>query len=488
MKQLHFFLCTATTYLVVRPLVAFEIESSLVQTCSVEGGDEEVCSHTSLLQTSVTMATKGEATKVEPPSKLDSELTRHSPSGHQRESPTPIHQRPKAVHYLASASLLASEHGSRRDAQNHTMYFLSCAILVVVIVVLFMALRRQTPQVPRFFEGQATLPADVELRRPCSFDDDVYSCAISLIVRDLQACSKGVGFALPRFRICYATTLLFVTLGIQIMLLAGTKAFVTPQAVANIRESYDAYEIHMYGGKDNTRVLYTGKHRGNPGFFQPELFKTFPDNKKSDVCQIPFSQLKFLVLILLIWSITCVAQIKRCIVLGWNLLVALPTISSMSDSMVHEAFGKPRRKRTIVGLTLGVKFAMLFTIFLPWIACTCYLCWLGCRWLAATNKFGDFLANGMALEFILQLKTLLYYAICTERTKRDVDSTRHMPPTKYEDVSFSVYFSSVGWGLVACGWVYLYIFYLQHVLPEYQWDVHGPCTPFLMGQLTPKLG
>jgi len=234
--------------------------------------------------------------------------------------------------------------------------------------------------------------------------------------------------------------------------------------------------------EQHTRVLYTGKHRGLPEHYKPELFDSLEDNLKDEVCQIPFSQLKFLVLILLVWTMTCVSQIRDCCTYFYNLVIALPTISSMADSMVVEDF-KPRCKFTIVGLTRPAKVSMVFIVFLPWFCSTCYLCWLGCRWLAATNSFGDFVANGMALEFILQFKSILYLAVTSERTKRDVECTRHMPPSKYEDASYRVYFNTLVWGVVTVSWVYLYIFHFQQVLPDYQWDVHAPCTPYLQGML-----
>jgi hypothetical protein len=380
---------------------------------------------------------------------------------------------------LNAASLLTSSHGSRSEAQSHTVFFLANASLVLVIVILFSCLRQDDGWRSR---EDGVRPPDTEVLKPCGFDEDVYMMSIALTARDWQALSKGCKDpGLPAFRMIYTIALVIITITLQGLLLYTTKTLVTPQAVASIRESYDAYEIHMYGGEANTRTLYTGKHRGNPGYFQPELFESLDDTTKGAACQIPFSQLKFLVLVLLIWSFTCVAQLGRCCTYVWNLVVMLPTISSMSDALVFEKVGKPRRKRTIVGLTAGAKMSMLFFICLPWFASTCYLCWLGCRWLTATASFADFIANGMALEFILQFKSLIYYAVCSERTKRDLQTTRHSPPVKYEDAGYFTYFNTLFWGGIAVLWVYLYIFHFQHVLPEYQWDVHVPCTPYLFG-------
>jgi len=386
---------------------------------------------------------------------------------------------------LASFSTLTSAHGSRSDAQSHTAFFLANALLVVAVVGLFIYLRQAAARDQPDNADQS----DSEVRFPCSFDEDVYMMSIGLISRDLYQLAKGAtNRHLPSFRIGYAILLTAVTLFMQMALLWCTKAYVTPQQVAAIRDSYDAYEQHMYGGENNTRVSYTGNHRGLPEYFQPELFESLDDDVKGDVCQIPFSQLKFLIFILMIWTTTCAAQLSRCVLYMWNLLVCLPTISSMEYAVHCERAGKPRRRWLIIGLTLHVKLLMLALVFLPWLLSTCYLCWLGCRWLSATNNFGDFVGNAMALEFILQFKSLMYYAVCSERTKRDLQNTKHSPPSKTEDASFLSYFNTLAWGALAVVWVYAYIFHLQHVLPEYQWDVHEPCTPFLKGMLRPATG
>jgi len=442
-----------------------------------ENTDEELCGHTSLLQTSVKI-TKSEMEATE-------EIIEWQ------------------GHSLASLSILTSAHGSRSDAQNHTAFFLANALLLICIVAFVACMRQEAPtELPEEYKpaseqsqpDEALMRAGEEMQHNKGFDEDVYMMSVCVICRDWHKLSKetpihgarnSVG-RLPAVRIAYAAFLLFFTLGMQITLVWCTKVYVTPQQVAAIRDNYNSYEIHMYGGEKNTRMLDTGKRRGLPEHFQPALFETLDDDVKGDVCQIPFSQLKFLVFILLIWSVTCIAQISRCVRFMWNFLVMLPTVPSMMDAIVRPSKVQPRARWTIVGLTVAAKLAMLFFIFLPWLGSTCFLCWLGCRWLAATNDFGNLLSNAMALEFILQFKSLMYFAVVSERTKRDVQCTRFAPPAQTEKASYFGYFNTLVWGAISVAWVYVYIFHLQRVLPEYQWDIHEPCTPFITGMLNPS--
>ena len=46
-----------------------------------------------------------------------------------------------------------------------------------------------------------------------------------------------------------------------------------------------------------------------------------------------------------------------------------------------------------------MKAIITFLVLLPRFGIACYLLWLGCRWLTATNNFADLILNAVALEF-----------------------------------------------------------------------------------------
>jgi len=291
--------------------------------------------------------------------------------------------------------------------------------------------------------------------------------------------------------------LVVATIVIQIALVIQIKMLVTPQAVSNIRDSYDQYEFIMYGSQEaHTTLTVNGKHRGKPGYFRPELFDTLDDDLKKEVCNIPFSQRSFFMLVIFIWSLTCIAQIRQCIELAATIVWVTPTARSMRNALVigneipeGADDDEVRRilskadvnndgipERLIAGLTPLIKTMLMTLILAPWLGLTCFLLWLGCRWFAATNDLGELVANAVALEFILLLKELLYYTLVSERSKRELSNTYLLPAEKEEVASFRAFLSGIVWGLVALGWVFLYVYRLQAVLPEYRWDVHDSCT------------
>jgi len=350
------------------------------------------------------------------------------------------------------------------------------------------------------------------------FEDDTYGLAIALMVRDLRSLAVGEGKpSLKMARIGFAVGLIFLTVGIQVSIVICTKQFVTPGQVADIRDAYDHFEDFMYDG--HTYLNVNGKKRGVPGYFNAALFDKMSDDNKEAACNIPFSQLPFLMLMLLVWSITCFANIKSCFGNFMSLIVFAETKEDMKDcisdwklaiiseagddenndagseksgekdpSLAAPSVAPATSIQVITGITLPCKVFFVFCVFLPEFCATSYLLWLGCRWLTATNSFSDLLCNAVALEFTLQLKTLLYYALATERNKRDLRHTGVTPPWGKEGAGWGVYFNTVYWFLFSCVWVFLYIFYLQQVLPDYHWDVHQVCDAWLTNILVASGG
>jgi len=331
------------------------------------------------------------------------------------------------------------------------------------------------------------------------FGEDTYSLASSIIIRDLHSLACGdKHFRLKASRIGFGIGLVVMTLTFQLSVIICTKQFVTPNQVANIRDAYDKFEEVMYNG--HTYLNANGKQRGIAGFFNASAFDDMEDDDKSEACNIPFSQLGFLCLILTVWSITCFVNLKSNVDMVISLIWYTKTKDDMGDCLLHwedamedphGTSSKPLDKlktaqetadiavEVITGLTLGVKAFLMLCVFLPEFLTTCYILWLGSRWLTATNDFGNIVCNAVALEFVLQLKNLLFIVFASERAKRELRDTAILPPWSKESAGWSAYFSTLVWLILSIVWVYGYVFHFQHVLPDYKWDVHEVCSDWL---------
>ncbi|CAE7231526.1 unnamed protein product [Symbiodinium sp. CCMP2592] len=113
--------------------------------------------------------------------------------------------------------------------------------------------------------------------------------------------------------------------------------------------------------------------------------------------------------------------------------------------------------------------------FYPRIAATMLLNYLGCRWLLSTTNLEDLFLNSLALEFMVILPELLYNSFATTRGRKLTEATMLTagdPAAMPKGTSLVI---SLIWVAVAVVWVYLYMVYLQSVLPGYNWDVRPVC-------------
>uniref|UniRef100_A0A7S1F2J9 Uncharacterized protein n=1 Tax=Noctiluca scintillans TaxID=2966 RepID=A0A7S1F2J9_NOCSC len=278
-----------------------------------------------------------------------------------------------------------------------------------------------------------------------------------------------------------------MTFGMQIAAMVCIKVYVTPAHLHHIRDAYDKYEFIMHGSvESHTYLTIHGERRGFAEYFEPSLIAKLDDDELAEMCNIPFSQIGFFALVLFIWNITCFSKMKLVIDSFVSLIISTPTVSSMRETL-QDTVDEARPRKIITGLTARVKIALSVLVFFPWLITTLFMLWLGCRWLTATNDFGELVLNAVALEFILQLKELVYQATVSERNQRDLSNTL-MTASWKNQVGYITFLIGIWPGVIALLWIYLYIVHFQSVLVDYKWDIHDACTPYhaaLLGRLPP---
>lgn len=333
---------------------------------------------------------------------------------------------------------------------------------------------------------------DVEktfVRRPEGLDEDLYGMGIASLIRDSQRFAMGtemLGLRLGRLSI--SLLVLSFTMTLQVFLLYEMKHLVTSVSTHEARETYDKFEIAMYGNStDSLTLTENGYHRGKDGYFDVSRFKGMPDDEKDSACQMPLSQPTFFIGILLVWTLVCISEVRRTMDLAVSLLFATPTIATMKES-VQETPEDGDEAVIVIGLTMVVKMILGFFILLPRLLVSCLLLWLGCRWLTGTMGFSDVLQNAVTLEFILLLKDLFYKTMAPHHNKMETRNTLILPYSDRERPSSSVFLGAFFWGIISISFVILYIEVFQSVLPEYRWDIHAACADYLAGVETATPG
>jgi len=207
---------------------------------------------------------------------------------------------------------------------------------------------------------------------------------------------------------------------IQLYLLREIKHVVDAKAVHDIREAYDAFEEIMY---DDHVLTPNGKHRGlgpikdASTFYDDDLLD---QGTRASICAIPLSQPMFVFVVLLIWTLTCMKQFRKALEIFNAVIVGLPTYPDMKAALQT---CEEDETDNVMGLTLGVKSAIVVLVIIPQVCITAVLLWLGCRWLLATSDFPCLILNAVALEFVLCLKDLIYNALVPPRSMHDLART-----------------------------------------------------------------
>lgn len=313
-------------------------------------------------------------------------------------------------------------------------------------------------------------PEDAELSASHdALDGHVFSAFVVILMDDLHSLLASQK---DRVRLIhFALTVACVTgcIVMQFFLLASIKRWLCEAQVEDIRLMYSDYEVIMYQNK--TTIDCHGHARGIPGYFQQSNFALLSAEKQERICGIPLAHPKYIGCIIFVWTLTVYTDMRQTIDELIRVVVQLPQVQSMA-----ECFSAKGASRFVIGITWELKATLTAFIFIPRLVASFLLLWLGSRWLVATCDLGDVMLNGIALEFILNLKTLVYAAFVTQSQKDAVMST--MFPPLYEEppsLRWSLSVSCFSMSLVGA-WVLLYVFELQGVLTEYRWDVAVACS------------
>jgi hypothetical protein len=274
--------------------------------------------------------------------------------------------------------------------------------------------------------------------------------------------------------------LLLMVIFLQAFLLIEIKRYVTPPAVWTIRRAYSIYEEHMYS---ETTVNEHGDHRGVEGTFDASRFDDMDKEDQDIACHIPLSRPYFFGTVLLIWTVCIFKDLKVTYGLFKSLILETGSCNTMKDAVtcVQPTSGTPQRY-LVHKLPFRVKAAILTLIILPRAGIAVRVLWVGCRWLLATTRFGDLVLNAVALEFVVAIRELVFEAVTSEQSKRELQYTKICREDPKWHADWASLTGSMIWGVLAIGWV---LFYMgiprvtqgsQKVLPDYRWDVHHICS------------
>uniref|UniRef100_A0A7S1RPA6 Uncharacterized protein n=1 Tax=Alexandrium catenella TaxID=2925 RepID=A0A7S1RPA6_ALECA len=308
-------------------------------------------------------------------------------------------------------------------------------------------------------------------------EESIYGFAVSMIIRDTVWISAGTNMPLVRAaRVLNSFVLIACVITLQVFLLFAVSRLLSAPAVLEIRETYSDYEELMY--PNHTFLTVNGFKRGVPGFRVDDNFRKMDKHTARKVCEVPLSHPFYLMSILFIWTMTCQIELRAIFETTMRLLWSTPMVHSNAE-VVEPGEGEEEHCVEVRGLTPFMKFVIGVLVLLPRTLTLIALLYLGCRWLTATLGLGDVLLNGLALEFLVLLKELLYNVTVSHRNRVDTQRLLIRPFRDVNKATFCTFFDSQAWAILSAAWAWVYVYHVQMVLPHYGWDLAAMCKKYL---------
>lgn len=328
---------------------------------------------------------------------------------------------------------------------------------------------------PRQFldEGKRDSPTYIPL------DVDIYGAAVSSCIRDMQVLSLGshhnADESIRSFRVVASLTMLWACMAAQGFISYMVASELSSVVVLKFRRLYDSFEVAVYAPESLT-LTSNGFHRGIPAGFQPVGFADLAPSQMHTICQMPFANDMFLLIILFIWTLSCVVDLRRALCMLMDFTVTMPVAALKDATVVAEGDDGEVGEVTIVGIPMEMRAFLTAVIFIPRLVLDFVILFLGCRWLLSTSDMGDLILNAVALEFLLVLNSLVLQALVPVHGVNGLERTKAISSSSRHESAVMALLATLSWALFASSWCIFYVYFIEDVLPDYQWDVHAICN------------
>eukprot|EP00397_Hematodinium_sp_SG-2012_P046144 GEMP01052038.1.p1 GENE.GEMP01052038.1~~GEMP01052038.1.p1 ORF type:complete len:338 (+),score=49.12 GEMP01052038.1:114-1127(+) len=192
---------------------------------------------------------------------------------------------------------------------------------------------------------------------------------------------------------------------------------------------------------------------------------------KHMLCEdLVFSNPEFLAVVLLIWTMFIVRDVKDTI-----LPVRRIFLSPTTTYPVGIIGGR------LEGASMSVKWSIMLLIYLPKLIISFFLWYIGVLFLSTSEGFTDMVINAVALNMVLDLDELLHDALLTDAEKFHISCCALKEPLSMDAGKVVLPWNSVILLSLSVFVVYTYIFHVQQLIPTSFFDgaAQKECSDFL---------
>ncbi|CAK8986817.1 Hypothetical protein SCF082_LOCUS710 [Durusdinium trenchii] len=319
---------------------------------------------------------------------------------------------------------------------------------------------------------------------------DVYGLAISVATSDLPHLIHGGRATFHVLRLIFGLGCLALNLWLQFMIVNKVTEFIVTRSVHKTQENYIEYHRQVFDSKGN---------------FLHDVWLDW-DGPKAELCSMALSKISFTSTIIFLWTIRMLSEVTTCLQLTLDIF-KVPLHPGHQSHGLESHDSEPMLKRhtvlnfnydrneveslDVVHIEMPARICLALCVTLPKLAIGVILLWGGCRWFAATESWEDLILNALALEFVISIDELILDAFAPLRMKQTIEKTKliHVfedgKPKKTEARIVSTIIWKLSLLILCMVWAYVYLAYLQQVIPNFPHDINKPCSRWLEEQSTP---
>ncbi|CAJ1443387.1 unnamed protein product [Effrenium voratum] len=306
-------------------------------------------------------------------------------------------------------------------------------------------------------------------KRLVDLPSDIYGVAIAVAVGDLAcilSCSHITKEKLCRF--AFGVCTMGVNLWLQMMILLHVNDYIVQGAVHDAQRNYAQFHREVFDEN---------------GHFLQEKWDAWGSGPYAELCNMAVSRSGFSAGIVFLWSARMLTEVKTTLLLALDLWALCPLPSGAEPhQMIYEVEDEDGEieRWEIVAVNKTAQFLLTVLVLLPKMVVALVLLVIGCRWLAATQSFADLILNALALEFVINIDELMYEAFTPRSLRNVIELTKLALVTASQKQptleTTGQLLRNMFFVVALLVWSFMYLNYLQQVLPSFPHDIHDHCS------------
>jgi hypothetical protein len=305
---------------------------------------------------------------------------------------------------------------------------------------------------------------------------DMWGVSMLVIIRDSVEISKCSFSAHSAIRTLFSLFGVCVNLWLQFTILWYVQQYIVDQAVHNAQVNYRKYHSEVFNLDASFNITAWKAWKG------PYM----------DLCNMSVSMINFTFAVIFLWTATMIGEVRGIERLIRDILAIERTDGGKLDTVEEKCNDEGEISEVhIVRISLIARVALIVLVIIPKVAIACILWFVGCRWLCGTESFSDLILNALALAFVIEVDEMVFECFAP-KTLQDWITMTSMVNFKKEigaaarnSAAIMGYLRSFAYLIICAAWSYIYLNYLQTVIPDFQHDITMHCDGWFQKKYEP---